>query len=133
MWTPKSSQIVGAALAAAFAVAACSSSRNEPEPGPGGDVVIIDGERDAEAGWLADERDPGSIPPGHYPPPGECRIWYADRPPGHQPPPRPCDRLEGRVPFGSFLLFGDEAWDTRSTGATTSGETRTPCRRSSCG
>ena len=28
-----------------------------------------------------------NIPQGHYPPPGECRIWFPDRPPGHQPPP----------------------------------------------
>jgi hypothetical protein len=25
------------------------------------------------------------IPPGHLPPPGECRIRYPDRPPGQQP------------------------------------------------
>src|SRR5919106_2810474 len=31
-----------------------------------------------------------NIPPGHYPPPGECRLWYPDRPPGHQPPPGRC-------------------------------------------
>jgi hypothetical protein len=40
------------------------------------------------------------IPPGHYPPPGECRIWYPDRPPGHQPPPGKCDR----VPPGAWLI-----------------------------
>lgn len=30
------------------------------------------------------------IPPGHLPPPGECRVWYPDRPAGHQPPPQRC-------------------------------------------
>jgi hypothetical protein len=30
------------------------------------------------------------IPPGHLPPPGECRVWYPDRPAGHQPPPGRC-------------------------------------------
>lgn len=30
------------------------------------------------------------IPKGHYPPPGECRIWFPDRPAGHQPPPGSC-------------------------------------------
>jgi hypothetical protein len=40
------------------------------------------------------------IPPGHYPPPGECRIWYPDRPPGHQPPPGKCDR----VPPGAWVI-----------------------------
>ena len=27
------------------------------------------------------------IPPGHLPPPGECRIRHPDMPPGQQPPP----------------------------------------------
>lgn len=31
-----------------------------------------------------------SIPNGHLPPPGECRVWYPDRPAGHQPPPFKC-------------------------------------------
>ncbi|CAA9307061.1 MAG: hypothetical protein AVDCRST_MAG40-743, partial [uncultured Gemmatimonadaceae bacterium] len=33
----------------------------------------------------------GSVPNGHLPPPGECRVWYDDRPPGQQPPPTGCD------------------------------------------
>lgn len=40
------------------------------------------------------------IPPGHYPPPGECRIWFPDRPPGHQPPPGNC----GHVPPGAWVI-----------------------------
>lgn len=42
-----------------------------------------------------------SIPPGHYPPPGECRIWYPDRPAGHQPPPFRCG---DPVPRGAWLI-----------------------------
>src|SRR5262245_58855139 len=34
------------------------------------------------------------IPPGHLPPPGECRIWYDGRPPGQQPPPTSCPEAE---------------------------------------
>jgi hypothetical protein len=45
-----------------------------------------------------------NIPKGHYPPPGECRIWYPDRPAGHQPPPGSCDRLRGQVPAGAWLI-----------------------------
>lgn len=40
------------------------------------------------------------IPPGHYPPPGECRLWYPDRPPGHQPPPGQCHP----VPPGAWVI-----------------------------
>lgn len=57
----------------------------------------------------------GSIPAGHLPPPGECRVWYDDRPPGQQPPPTSCgearrvaDRTGGRVIYG-----GNEGRDER--------------------
>ena len=40
------------------------------------------------------------IPPGHYPPPGGCRIWYPDRPPGLQPPPGRCSP----VPAGAWVI-----------------------------
>ena len=46
------------------------------------------------------------IPPGHMPPPGECRIWYPDLPPGQQPPPGKCHELERRVPSGAILVRG---------------------------
>ncbi len=49
------------------------------------------------------------VPPGHYPPPGHCRLWYPGRPPGHQPSPVPCDRLV--VDPGAFILYNDAAWD----------------------
>jgi hypothetical protein len=50
------------------------------------------------------------IPPGHYPPPGHCRLWYPDRPPGHQPPPVPCEQAAG-VGSGVFILYNGKAWD----------------------
>lgn len=43
------------------------------------------------------------IPPGHYPPPGACRVWFPDRPPGQQPPPGSCGV---RVPRGAVLVRG---------------------------
>jgi hypothetical protein len=46
------------------------------------------------------------VPPGHLPPPGECRVWFPDRPPGHQPPPGSCDELSERLPPGTCLVHG---------------------------
>ncbi len=47
------------------------------------------------------------VPPGHRPPPGECRIWYPGTPPGQQPPPGPCHVLERQVPPGAVLVYGE--------------------------
>ena len=44
------------------------------------------------------------IPKGHYPPPGECRVWYPNRPPGHQPPPVSCARARAEVPRGAWVI-----------------------------
>lgn len=50
------------------------------------------------------------VPPGQYPPQGQCRVWIHNRPPGQQARPSPCDGL-GEIPPGAFILFGGEAWD----------------------
>lgn len=50
------------------------------------------------------------VPPGQYPPAGQCRVWIHDRPPGQQARPAPCDAV-GDIPDGAFILFGGEAWD----------------------
>lgn len=45
------------------------------------------------------------IPPGHLPPPGQCRIWVPGRPPGQQRKPGPCASLERQVPAGAWLVY----------------------------
>ena len=50
------------------------------------------------------------VPPGHYPPRGQCRVWIHDLAPGRQAAAAPCTEL-GAVPAGAFILFGGEAWD----------------------
>jgi hypothetical protein len=47
------------------------------------------------------------VPPGHMPPPGQCRIWLPGTPPGHQPPAGACAQLQNQVPAGGFLLHAD--------------------------
>ena len=50
------------------------------------------------------------VPPGQYPPAGQCRVWIHDRPPGQQARPAACNAL-GNIPEGAFVLFNGEAWD----------------------
>ena len=98
--------------ACALALSGCStrSIGGIPIPGDRGGVILDEDRRDGD---YERARHPGEVPPGHYPPPGECRIWYVNRPPGQQPPPARCDALIGRVPYGAFILYNDRAWDTQ--------------------
>ena len=45
------------------------------------------------------------IPPGHLPPPGQCRVWIPGRPPGQQRSPGNCSLLENEVPPGAWLVY----------------------------
>ncbi len=49
--------------------------------------------------------DPIGIPPGHFPPPGQCRVWHPGTPPGHQPRSGPCSVVERNVGPGDWLLY----------------------------
>ncbi|HET8985541.1 MAG TPA: hypothetical protein VFN03_07260 [Trueperaceae bacterium] len=70
-------------------------------------VVILPAHRPGSGVWV--ER-PGRasfrIPPGHYPPPGMCRVWFPERPPGQQSAPGDCAVLERQVPSGAYLVYG---------------------------
>lgn len=46
------------------------------------------------------------IPPGHMPPPGECRIWFPGEPPAQQLPPGNCEELRHQIPPGAWLISG---------------------------
>jgi hypothetical protein len=45
------------------------------------------------------------VPPGHLPPPGECRVWVPGR-----PRPRSCHGIAALAPAGSWILYrpGDD-------------------------
>ena len=45
------------------------------------------------------------IPPGHLPPPGECRVWLPGRPAGRQAAPRSCNGIMAVAPGGSWVLY----------------------------
>ncbi len=50
------------------------------------------------------------VPPGQFPPDGQCRVWIVGTAPGRQAAPASCDAL-GRIPAGAFVLFGGAAYD----------------------
>ena len=72
-------------------VAACSATISIPGPAP-----------EPEGPNTAANLD---IPPGHLPPPGQCRIWISEQPPGQQGPPRSCDGIEAAAPAGAWILY----------------------------
>jgi hypothetical protein len=45
------------------------------------------------------------IPPGHLPPPGQCRVWVPGTPPGHQQRPRSCAQIDRTAPAGGWILY----------------------------
>jgi hypothetical protein len=49
------------------------------------------------------------IPPGHMPPPGECRVWRDGVPPGQQPRPTNCDQAERMASRdrNARVIYGD--------------------------
>jgi len=67
--------------------------------------------------WKEDNRDSRGaqgIPPGHLPPPGECRVWYNGKPPGHQPAPTDCATARREAARnGGRVIYGDNRHDDR--------------------
>ncbi|MBA1145622.1 DUF4382 domain-containing protein [Ectothiorhodospiraceae bacterium WFHF3C12] len=47
------------------------------------------------------------VPPGHFPPPGECKLWHPQRPAGQQPPPEPCESLMETAPTDTVVIDHD--------------------------
>lgn len=107
---------------AVLGVSACSQTRATAVPGGSpasasadrtADDVDANRNRNGRGQPARGPRKLNGVPPGHYPKPGECRVWHSGRPPGQQPKPTACSSLKGRVPAGSFILYGDRAWDSQ--------------------
>jgi hypothetical protein len=95
-------------LIAVAAVSAGCSSSGIRNPFPRRDDVVVVNDR-AKASRPRELH----VPPGHYPPPGQCRVWYPGTPPGHQPKPTRCSNLIGKVPAGAFVLYNERAYDSK--------------------
>lgn len=109
---------LGVAVLATVLLSACSAVVRVQPDGPrevhvtaraSGAIRIVRVPTSRPPAGIAVRRDDGPtfrVPPGHYPPPGQCRIWRPEVPPGRQDPPGDCDELERRVPLGAYLVVG---------------------------
>jgi len=100
-------------LAGVIAVSGCSSAREVLSVPSSRGVVVVDSKENGRGNARGRNNTARTlkVPPGHYPPPGECRLWHSGRPPGRQPAPTKCENLIGRVPAGAFILYNSNAWD----------------------
>lgn len=68
-------------------------------------VVVVQAPPERAEARAENTRITLGVPPGHLPPPGQCRIWIPGRPPGRQASPRACDRIERDAPAGAMILY----------------------------
>jgi hypothetical protein len=115
---PGRAALAAVVLAAVLALPACSA-RIDFSPGATaqvtvsasveGDLLVVRVPASRPSAGIDVRVGDGSavhIPPGHYPPPGQCRIWRPGVPPGQQEAPGDCDDLERRVPPNAVLVIG---------------------------
>jgi hypothetical protein len=95
MQVARTTLVIGVVLIAA-GCAGYVHIQNQPEPK--GPPVVVTEDGPAHPAHLG-------IPPGHLPPPGQCRIWIPGRPPGHQPQAGECRALRAEVPVGAWLVY----------------------------
>jgi hypothetical protein len=103
-------------LLASLAIILAGCGRKSATTVPGGPAgSVLSAEQPGGASARGPARGPrrlNGVPPGHYPKPGECRLWVPGRPPGQQARPTACRNIPSRIPAGAFILYGNRAWDT---------------------
>lgn len=53
-------------------------------------------------------KGPDTVPAGHVPPPGMCRVWVQGVPPSQQPAPTDCATAVRNRPSNGRVIFGDD-------------------------
>jgi hypothetical protein len=104
------------AVIAITGLAACSASQPDVETGPRPEAQTIPGTGDVGSEpALKNESVPDNastaakfgIPPGHLPPPGQCRVWIPGEAPGKQKKyaSGDCADVANAVPAGGWLVY----------------------------
>jgi hypothetical protein len=68
------------------------------------------GEKATVVGWPKHDyilQEPVYVPEGHYPPPGECKVWVIAEEAGQQGPPIKCEDVPDPLPAGTVLVTHD--------------------------
>ncbi len=60
---------------------------------------------DYDGRYIPAERAP-VIETSYFPARGKCRIWYPDRAAEDQPAVESCTRIQYRVPYGAYVVYG---------------------------
>lgn len=68
-------------------------------------IVVVDSPPESQPARGQNTRITLGVPPGHLPPPGQCRVWIPGRPPGRQARARSCDGIERDAPAGAMILY----------------------------
>lgn len=99
-------RIAAAGVGVVFLVLGCSSGSPKAEQGPRPSAAEVPATASGEEIEVKTSTAATlGIPPGHLPPPGQCRIWVTGKPPGHQSRPGRCSVLQSRVPAGGWLVY----------------------------
>lgn len=90
------------------ALAACSSTQPDVNTDPAtGAVLASSADADDGDGRKSTAATLG-IPPGHLPPPGQCKVWMPGEPPGQQKKKfkaGDCSYVRTQVPPGGWLVY----------------------------
>jgi hypothetical protein len=113
----------GFALLLMAGIVGCSASNAEVETGPDPQTQTIPGMSSDQGSEpeMKNEDVPENastaakfgIPPGHLPPPGQCKVWMPGEPPGKQKKKHAagdCTVVSADVPAGGWLVYrpGDD-------------------------
>lgn len=89
------------------ALTACSSTKPDVNTDPAEGAVIASS-ADASGNGNKSTAATLGIPPGHLPPPGQCKVWMPGEPPGQQKKKYKsgdCSYVERQVPPGGWLVY----------------------------
>jgi hypothetical protein len=108
---PVGRRVLVPVLAGVVVASACTHTTRtiilDPAPAPAPAPGLSSQARASEANRGPSTAATLSIPPGHLPKAGECRVWIPGTPPGQQPKPksRPCAGIAPLAPTGSWIVY----------------------------